>query len=143
MGLYIKFITFFTISILTIPSVIQSAVKPAITTVEKLIADIPFRSYRNITSSDTKEIIRKIQASTITMSRYSWEDLILRGRTRFEKNRDWHELVKAVFEHLDKDDLQSKREFLNTLEKLEKENSDASNELRDFLRNAKLIDIVK
>ena len=125
MRLNAKLITFFTILTLTLPSTVQSAIK---TNTEKLIADIPFRSYRNITSNDTKELIRKIQAAPLTMSQVSWEDLMLRGRTRFEKNRD---------------DLQSRREFLTTLEKLEKENSDAANELRDFLRSAKLIDIVK
>lgn len=140
MRLNARLITFFTISTLILPSIIQSASK---TNTEKLIADIPFRSYRNITSNDTKELIKKIQAAPITMSQESWEDLMLRGRTRFEKNRDWHEMVKATFEHVDKDDLQSRREFLTTLEKLEKENSDAANELRDFLRSAKLIDIVK
>ena len=111
--------------------------------IEEILADIPLRSYRNITNSEAKEILKKINKNQqISMPKESWEDIVISSRSKFEKNEDWYLIVKTLFEK-SINDLQSRRDFLHTLEKLETKNRDAANELRDYLRSAKLIDIVK
>ncbi len=134
---------FLTVLILSITNTVWSASKPSPTSIEKLFADIPFRSYRNINSTEAKELIKKIQTSNVSLSQDSWEDLIIRGRTKFEQNKDWYDVVRTTFEQISKDDLQSRREFLRALDDLETKDYETASELRDFLRKAKLIDIAK
>lgn len=132
----------FTVLAILISGNIHSA--PRRNNFEKTISDIQFRSYGNIDGKETINLINLVnQTPNITMSKSLWEDLILGARTKFEKNSDWHLLVKTIFKKIDESDLNSRRELLQALKKLEEQNRDAETELRDYLRTAKLIDIVK